>query len=126
MQRRLFLAELKRFIPEEGTVSRFEEGQILAVTAIALGDFEEHKTLVSPEYFKAHHVLVKLVHGLQVFNKDGDFAQSFDTAVRRVHGSSFTAAHGSAPVCCGLFVVAHDSAPFVVAHTSAPVRFGTR
>jgi hypothetical protein len=48
------------------------------VTAIALCDFEEHKTLIPPEHFESNHLFVKLVHRVQVPDTDGHFTQSFD------------------------------------------------
>ncbi len=50
------------------------------MTAIAFCDFEEHKTLVPPEHFESNHFFVKLVHGVQVPDADGNFAESFDPA----------------------------------------------
>jgi hypothetical protein len=44
------------------------------MTAIALGDLEEHKTLVPPEHLEAHYFFVKLVHPVQVPDTDGHFA----------------------------------------------------
>jgi hypothetical protein len=51
------------------------------VTAVALCDFEEHKTLVSPQHFESDYFFVKLVHGVQILDEDGHFAQSFDTTI---------------------------------------------
>jgi hypothetical protein len=51
------------------------------MTAIALGDFEEHKALVSSEHVQPNDFFVKPVHGVQVLDADGHFAQSFDTAI---------------------------------------------
>src|SRR4030042_7159756 len=62
------------------------------MTAIALGDFEEHKALVASEHVKANYFFVKLVHGVKVLDADGHFAQSFDTAVWLVYDASFGSA----------------------------------
>jgi len=50
-----------------------KESKILCVTAITLCDFEENKTLVSPQYFETNYFFVKLVHGVQVLDADGHF-----------------------------------------------------
>src|SRR3990172_2994476 len=89
MQRRPFWAEFWRFaFPKVG---RVKEGEILCMTAIALCDFEENKTLISPQHFESNYFFVKFVHGVKVLDADGHFAQSFDPTVRLVHGSSFGA-----------------------------------
>jgi hypothetical protein len=51
--------------------------------AIAFSDFEENITLLSiePEYLKANHFFVKLIHRVKVFDVDRYFAQTFDTAI---------------------------------------------
>jgi hypothetical protein len=56
----------------------FKEGEILGMTTISLCNFEEHKTLVASQHFESHHFFVKLVHGVQVHEADGNFTQSFD------------------------------------------------
>ena len=72
-------AQLFRFGFKEPTVGRLNEGEILCMTAITLGDFEEHKILVPPgtapcgQHFESNHFFVKLVHGVQVPDADGHF-----------------------------------------------------
>jgi hypothetical protein len=51
------------------------------MTAIALGDLEEHKAHVPAEHVKPNYFFVELVHGVKVLDADGHFAQSFDAAI---------------------------------------------
>jgi hypothetical protein len=43
------------------------------VTAIALCDLEENKTLIPPQHFEPDYLFVKLVHGIKVFDADRYF-----------------------------------------------------
>jgi len=69
MERRPLLAKLWGLGFKEHTVSRIEESQILCVTAITLGDSEEHETLASPKHFKTNHIFIEPVHRLQVHER---------------------------------------------------------
>src|SRR5262245_28947346 len=51
-----------------------KEGKVLGMTAIALCDLEEYKTLFPPKCLKPDDFFVKLVHGVEVLDADGHFA----------------------------------------------------
>ena len=80
MEHSLVQAWLLGFGVNEHAVGRIKEGEILGVTAIALCDFEENRTLISPQHFESSHFFVKLIHCAQVFDAAGHLAYSFDMA----------------------------------------------
>src|SRR5262245_19840107 len=84
MQGRRFSAWLR--------VGRRKQREVLRVAAVAIGNPEEHITVFTPDHIKPDHVFVKLLHGVQIPDHKRHLAQSFDTAIRRTHGFSFSEA----------------------------------
>ena len=73
--------------PITGTGGPVEESEDLSMTLVPISDLEEHGVLGSPHHLQANDFLVKLLHGVEVGDPQGDFSQGFDRSLSIGHES---------------------------------------